>query len=380
MKNNNIKEVCIISDTVIGYFDSKITNPSGGRERQIYLLANELEKLDDYEISIITGDFGQSNNITINGVKFHKEKINVSGNMNYPKKFFRVQKAMDVVDADIYYIRGSPTLTVAAWLYCQTHRKGLIHCVSGDTLIDPNYISNKHTKLRQVIDKFYIKVLKRTDEVVTLTDRQSDILKGEYGIESKKIPVCHQFPPWNELNSYCDRDGVFWAGRITENTKRPRSAIQLAKKLPKIKFTLAGMKQEGEEELYEEIINDSSELDNVEFLGRVDPEDMHMYYNSSLAFLQTTDTEGIGNTTIESWSYGTPVISLYSSLDGLASSNKIAKYGEKNIEVAKRKTKDLLHDKWSWEEHHRNCRRFSEENYSIDRLRRNYTNIIDKVS
>jgi glycosyltransferase involved in cell wall biosynthesis len=112
--------------------------------------------------------------------------------------------------------------------------------------------------------------------------------------------------PHSERTKY-----VIWAGSLMQ-LKRPDLLIEIARKLPAIRFVVCG----GPSTLMSapdysgRIIDELGRTANVEYLGQVPPEKAHKLIAEAALLLSTSDTEGFPNTFVQAWSNGTPVVSL----------------------------------------------------------------------
>lgn len=371
--------ICLVTTGIYGYFDPQEKQPSGGRQRQQHLLIDELIN-NGYEITVITDDIPYPEPHSVDNVTFWEGCVSETGIKKFPFRIGRLLQCMRNVDADIFYVRGSPTLTLGAWLYSRGTSSSLVHCVSGDSLVDPDYIANQHSFLRRQLDTAYIKALKSTEAVVTLTKNQKNILSDEYGVNAQVIPVCYDYPDDSDILPPSERSHVLWVGRITKEYKRPMQYVELAKSFPDTDFVMIGTKQNNEPDLYERIVEESSSIDNLHFEGFVPPDEIHRYYRKAISLIQTTATNGIGNTTLEAWRYGTPVISLYSDLDGLVHDHDIGFYCDESPRMMKKHLSRVLEDGNEAARVGQKSRKYLIEHFSIEELVNSYEDVFNNIS
>jgi len=61
----------------------------------------------------------------------------------------------------------------------------------------------------------------------------------------------------------------------------------------------------------------SSELPNIEFRDQVEPKEAERVIAEAAALLCSSDQEGLPNTFLQAWSYGTPVVTLQIDPDSI---------------------------------------------------------------
>jgi glycosyltransferase involved in cell wall biosynthesis len=99
--------------------------------------------------------------------------------------------------------------------------------------------------------------------------------------------------------------------------KRPDVLIEIARKLPTIRFVVCG----GPSTFFsppgyaESIVEALQAQPNIEFLGKVPPQQALQVIADAAILLSTSDEEGFPSTFLEAWAGGTPVISLHLDLD-----------------------------------------------------------------
>jgi len=111
---------------------------------------------------------------------------------------------------------------------------------------------------------------------------------------------------------HCEREKyIGWVGTLMQ-LKRPDVLIEIARKLPSIRFVVCGgltqfMSPPG---YGEQIISELRATANIEYLGQVAPERAEQIIADACLLLSTSDIEGFPNTFVQAWSSGTPVVSL----------------------------------------------------------------------
>ena len=90
--------------------------------------------------------------------------------------------------------------------------------------------------------------------------------------------------------------------------KRPDLLIEIAKRLPQIKYVVCGGTQptDHHRDTVRQSSNDFVELSNIEFRGQVAPVEAERVIAEAAVLLCTSDQEGFPNTFLQAWSYWYP--------------------------------------------------------------------------
>ncbi|WP_276278587.1 glycosyltransferase family 4 protein [Haloarcula regularis] len=146
----------------------------------------------------------------------------------------------------------------------------------------------------------------------------------EYNKEAILVKNIHNSPDISSVTEHEEREYILWVGRVERSQKKPHRFLNLASKLPEKEFILIGPKTENDQ-YYSEIMEWSSQLENVSFLGYVPPQEIMEYYNQAQMLVNTSDFEGFPNTFLEAWGYCCPVISLHYEADGIIEQEAVGK-------------------------------------------------------
>lgn len=293
--------ICFISLSAYGYFDSD-TPAGGGAERQLHLLSQELKSV--FDVHFIVGDYGQQQTTTREGVVLHRayEPDSTSGPTGQIAKFGKLAAAMERANADVYIHRGDPKKAIVTSLLARGMRAAWVFNVANDANLDGQIGARAST-----IQPVYRWRLRHADAIVAQTDYQQRRLEERFGVASTVVPNgyvggCSPVPAE-------ERGHVLWIGRIDGQQKQPMVFLDIAERVPEVKFRMIGT-QDDDTELYAQVERRATELDNVDFLGRVPPTEVEQHYRSAIALVNTSAFEGFPNTFLEAWRCGTPVISL----------------------------------------------------------------------
>lgn len=155
-------------------------------------------------------------------------------------------------------------------------------------------------------------IFSKSDHILTLS-KQSRKEIEDLGVNQKKISV---FTYWVDLNKFRpDKDAkkklgwnnkftVLFVGRLVEE-KGVLVLLDAAKKWDK-NITLVII---GTGPLEEKVKHQSSMINNLIYLGKIDNDDLPLYYSAAdLLTVPSTHEEGFGRVILESLACGTPVI------------------------------------------------------------------------
>jgi glycosyltransferase involved in cell wall biosynthesis len=111
---------------------------------------------------------------------------------------------------------------------------------------------------------------------------------------------------------HSERNGtVAWVA-VIRPAKRPDLLVEIARRLPTIRFSVCGAPQYKYWEAGEikNIIGQLQSLPNVDYRGHVAPEQTLKVIGDASVLLSTSDGEGFPSVFLEAWAAGTPVVSL----------------------------------------------------------------------
>jgi glycosyltransferase involved in cell wall biosynthesis len=160
--------------------------------------------------------------------------------------------------------------------------------------------------------------LKEAHLVIAQTEEQAQLMRELYHRECPVIPNVWVVSPTEGLKA--EPPEVFWAARYLP-LKRPEMVLEAARRLPHLRFVMAGGPARGHEALFEEVQRAAQEVPNLQALGFVPFSEIDQYYARARAYLCTSTIEGFPNTFLQAWNHKTPVVTTYDP-DGV-----ISRYG-----------------------------------------------------
>lgn len=318
--------VCFVSLRMYSYFKPEATETMGGAERQLYLLSQAL--LNRFEIHAAVGDYGQPKREVRDGVILHRT---YNPDQTFPSltrliefiKLIKLGLAMKRADADVYVYRGHPRKAGIVALIARLLRKEFIYNLAND----PN-VTDQRDDLSVPFRLLFDCGIRNAETIITQTSKQQQLVREHIGVESTVVP--NGYPIADETFPHNKRGPAIWVGRFDRDQKRPHLFLDVAEQLPGYEFLLIGPAGL-DEEYYERVTGRANDLNNVTYIGQVDPNEIHAYYRRASVLVNTSAFEGFPNTFLEAWRYATPVASLdidpsrylNISMDGYAEENLV---------------------------------------------------------
>ncbi|MCH9022686.1 MAG: glycosyltransferase family 4 protein [Planctomycetes bacterium] len=296
MTTPKIIRVCFVSPKVYPLFNPKVQQPFGGAELDLYLLATELAKDSNFDVSCITADYGQEHTETVEHVTLIKS---IDFNRNPLTSARRIWKAMKQANADIYMIKTASAGVPLVAQFCRRHRRGFVYRTAHQRECDGTWRREHPIKGRA-----FAWALRNAHAVFTQTKTDSKNLLSTLNITSTPIPNGHRLIPLTEHK----KESILWVARSAK-PKRPELFLKLARQFPNKKFTMICRKATGDND-YDALKAQATRTQNVRFIPSVPFDQIHSYFLKAKVFVSTSESEGFPNTFIQSCQAAVPILSL----------------------------------------------------------------------
>jgi len=227
----------------------------------------------------------------------------------------RLWGALRNANAAAYYVRGAGGLAGVIALFCRRSGAKFIFAVANDHDLDADPVLGRRDRL------LFRLARRRADAIVVQTRAQAERLES-LGLRGVLIPSACEIP--EQVGSDLGNPTVLWAGR-GRSVKRPELFVELARRLPEVRFTMALGEMLGDEALYRKVRAEALALPNVEFVGEVPFEEMPAMYARTWVLVNTSESEGFPNTFLEAWAREIPVVAAVDT-DGLLSKGGLGFY------------------------------------------------------
>jgi glycosyltransferase involved in cell wall biosynthesis len=277
----------------------------GGESVQHVLLARAWRDLG-HEVSMIVHDHGQGRIKEIDGIRAVAPYARHEGipvlRFAHPRLTGMVG-AMREIDADIYYQSpaGAPT-GITAW-FCRRHGKRFIIRIASDLACIPGKQLIRFWRDRKIFEYG----LRNADLIVAQSEQQRTLLRQNYGLKSEVLDMAVEMPSGPQPKKDID---VLWVSNLRP-VKRPEVVLDLARRLPNVRFTLAGGALPGAEDYYRTVREAASSIPNLTCPGAVPYSDVGALFSRAKIFLNTSQIEGFPNTFLQAWVRGVPVVTFF---------------------------------------------------------------------
>lgn len=302
-------KIAIVAPKIYPVFTQSKDDTYGGAEIALSLVARELSKLEDMDIQILVGDYGQAETEKIGEITLRRS-LDAQGNAL--NNCLRLLSTMNAADADVYIQR---TLTVASALialYCRIFQRRFIYWVAHD-----NETDGGHPLYRRPITRLAIRLLfKLASHVIVQNEYENVQLKKRFpGVICSVVKKGIVSPA--ELLSVNEVYDAIWVGRC-DDWKNPEAFVQLASNHPPMRFLMICPPALGKEYHHHQFSRTASCYPNLEVRGRTSNLEVLELIQKSKIFCITSSQEGDWPVVVlEAASLRKPVLSLHLDYEGL---------------------------------------------------------------
>jgi len=359
------KKICFVAPKAYALFHPQAEEVIGGAEVDLYFLATELAKDNNFEVSFIVADYGQDEIETIEDVQVLKS---FSFKENPLIGAVKIWKALKQVNTDMYLVKSISMGVFLVALFCRMKKKVFLYRTAHTTHCDGRYL--KKNPLR---GRLFKRALKTAALVFVQNDSDRKALQLTTSVDSIVIPNGHRL---GELSKN-ERSGILWVGRSAA-FKRPQLFLDLAKKFPNEKFVFI-CQQATEDNNYHQLVTRVRQVKNIEFIERVPFAEIETYFQQAKVFVNTSDAEGFPNTFIQACKCATPILSLNVNPDGFLDQYNCGVCCNDDWELFHRSLAELLEN-----EHYKalgsNARKYAEEKHDITRIAPLYKKLFTELA
>ncbi len=358
--------VCFIAPKAYPLFNPEIKKVFGGAELDFYILACELAKDADYQVSFVTADYGQRDQEVIQGVRIFKslqlEESMVSG-------AWRIWQALRKAGAQVYLQESASPGTFLVAFFCKCYSRQFIYRTAHQEECDGTY-------LRQKIfaGKGFRWALRHADHVIVQNDQDAGQLHDTIGVDSQVIRNAHVLPTVNTD----PREFIFWAGRSV-SFKRPRLFLKLAQCNPNERFVMV-CQQATHDHDYDDLKAEAETISNLEFIPRVPFSTIGDYFSRAKVYVNTSESEGFANTFVDACKAGTPILSLTVNPDNFIGKHRCGFCAQGQWERFVQAFERMCIDSQYTGDLGTNARKYAEEYHDITKVIRTYKEVFEKVS
>jgi glycosyltransferase involved in cell wall biosynthesis len=334
----------------------------GGEQVQHTLLARALMKRG-YPVSMVVADYGQPDGLNVDGITLYRAHGFTEG---IPVlRFFHPRltglwSALKRANSDVYYVSCASLHVGIVASFAKRHGKRVVFRIAHDTDCDPKQLLIQFWRDK----KIYEFGLRRVDAILAQSEQQARALLSNYGLKSTVATMLVE-PNRRDL-PFEQRDvDVLWVNNIRD-FKRPDLALELARRLPNLRFHMIGGPMSGFESMYGDIETQARTIGNLTFHGRVPYHDVNGYYERAKVFVNTSDSEGFPNSYLQAWRRGAPTVVFFDP-DAVIAKNGLGRASSSMDQMADDVSR-LATSREAWAEHSLRCRRFMDERYGDDKV------------
>ena len=212
--------------------------------------------------------------------------------------------ALARANAEIYYQSPAGAVTGFVARHCLRHRRQFVFRVASDANCIPGQQLIRLWRDRKLFEHG----MRRATLIAVQTQRQRDLLRGNYGLASQIVNMVAEpaeLPPEGAQ----DID-VLWVGSFRP-VKRPEGLIELARLLPNLRFALVGGKHGDAADYFERVSAAARQLPNITVHGAVPYQQVGALFDRARLLLNTSTMEGFPNTYLQAWMRGIPVVTTF---------------------------------------------------------------------
>ena len=300
--------VCFISPKAYPIFNPQVESVFGGAEVDTYMIATELAKDENFEVSFIVADYGQPQEEV-------RENIHILKSLNFKQNPLtgacKIWKALKRADADIYMMKtASPGVPLILY-FCQKYNRQFVYKNANQGECDGTYL--KH---HLILGRLFARSLKKAARVITQNQQDQENLKQRFNIDSIVIVNGHRISESTESK----KETILWVGRSAA-VKGPRRFLELAKALPQEPFVMICQRATSDTG-YDDLKADAVKIDNLQFIERVPFGEMDHYFERAKVLVNTSDSEGFPNTFIQACKASTAILTFAVNPDGFLDKHK----------------------------------------------------------
>lgn len=304
--------VCFYSELAYPVIDPSVASFAGGAEVLVVLLARGLAQRG-YDVSLVTGDFGQQAEMHVDGITVLRSFKPFTG---LPiLRFFHPRLSLSIgalwrADADVYYVIGSGMAAGIVHDVARLRRAGyVLHAMS-------DYDVGRDLSNYSVRDRWwYRRALRDADVLLAQTEYQQRMFRQNYGASSHVLPNVLALP---DTITDAGQDGhVMWLGTY-KAVKRPEWYTRLARRLPQYRFVMTGVVPPPPLtcEQWDAAQVVARECPNLEVRGFQPNDELQRLMRGASLVVHTSPQEGFSNVMLEAWALGVPTVSSVNP-DGL---------------------------------------------------------------
>ncbi|MFW5888115.1 MAG: glycosyltransferase family 4 protein [Patescibacteria group bacterium] len=370
MREKGKIKVCFVSPFAYPLFNPKTDLKFGGAEVQMYLVATELAKDENFDVNFVVLDLGQERKEEYNGVRVYKAYKRGRSFFNLVRAPLKLIATLSKICPDVVISRAAGVEVGFSCLYTKIFRKKLIYSIAHDRDVNRSFFQG----LRGRIFKFGFE---HANCYIAQSQKQVDILEKTYDRKFNNIQVIPNSFYLEDKDSG-PKESILWVGSSID-FKRPEIFADLAEEFPEERFVMIMTKSKAAPEKWKKIEQRAKDIDNLELIEQIPFKEIDDYFARAKVFVNTSTAEGFPNTFLQAMIVKTPILSLNVDPDGFIEKNKCGFSCRDSIEELQLKLKQLLENKEMRERMGENGYEHITKNHDINKNIQEWKRIIEKI-
>jgi glycosyltransferase involved in cell wall biosynthesis len=331
--------ICFISTYAYTLFFPGSDVVFGGSELQLFLLAKALSAQPENHVNFITYDWRAPGVKPIEtAIKLHL--LNTHIPFIHRVKFisvipavFRLWRLMRSVNADIYQSRSAGMEIAIIALFCRLFRRKSVYMTASSIDVDGTYVKNNG-----IIGRIFLWGLKHTDLIIAQNAEHQRALTKNYGLSSE---VKKNIFPVTPRPANVTKRTILWVSNC-QPLKQPELFVSLAARFPQEAFQIILPEHSHHADYYQQTLKLIRQQPNLEYIGKVPPDKIDVYYQQAKLFVNTSTYEGFPNTFLQALNAGTPILSLNVDPDSFLTKYQCGFCAHGDLKVLENNLRELL--------------------------------------
>lgn len=361
-----MKEKLFIVDDNLQHIFNKVNMPVGGASVQSYSWFNGFKKYYDVKVLSRLHEKSVANNENIINYSWNASKA-----FSLLFKMMAIHKILRKEKPAVVFVSVAGLNAFIFGVLCKINKVTYVQRISNDISFDPKVYKKKLGRIKYNLAVFGVK---RANIVLCQNKTQSSNL-AKFVHSSKIHIVYNPFIVEHKLQvENTERDYVAWLGLFQYQKNMPL-LLEIASELREIKFKVAGEPIDRIDQESLDALSQLKKMDNVEFVGLLDRENVFTFLRDAKCLLNTSRYEGFSNTFLEAFSTNTPVVTTANiDPDDIIESNNLGFVAKENKHLVSCVKKVFF----NFDQEKTIASKYMEQNHSPDVLAKRVKLLINK--
>ena len=294
---------------------------AGGIEVQLSLLARGLVRRG-FDVTVVTGDFGQPDGLVVDGVRLLKAYPPHGGwpvvRFLHPR-LTRGIAALRRADADVHLVQGAALWAGIVRDVAASTRRRFVWMVGHD-----HDVAASLPDVHGPRDRWWVRrAIRGAAAIVSQTEKQRRALAEAFGRESTVIPNPVEIPPAERIVDAGGEPSLAWLATY-KPAKRPEWFTRFAERHPGVRCRMAGVIPVPplDDRAWRDARAVAARCPNLEVQPTVPHERVGEFLRGATLFAHSSPAEGFPNTFLEAWSHGLPTVTSFDP-DGVIEARRL---------------------------------------------------------